>query len=111
MQLLRALAAVPVLLGLVVGVPLLLAHTIGNPLHGWADLKAGDINDGVIIDVLAAITYLAWAQFAVSVVVELVAAIRRTPMTARLPFVFSGQQHLAHNLVAHRPAARRGDCR
>ena len=99
MRLLRALAAATVLAALVVGVPLLLAHTIGNPLHGWADLKAGDINDWVIIDVLAAITYLAWAQFAASVVIEALAAVRRTPIPAAIPFVFSGQQQLARTLV------------
>ena len=108
MQRLRALGALLVLLGFVVGVPLLLAHTIGNPLHGWADLKAGDINDGVIIDVLAAITYLAWAQFALSVVVELGAAIRRAPMPTRLPFVFSCAATPGAQPGRDRPAARRG---
>ena len=69
MRRLKALGATLVLLILVVGIPLGMAATIGNPLHGWADLKVGDLTDQVIIDLLAVIVWLAWAQFAVSVLV------------------------------------------
>jgi LysM repeat protein len=100
MRRLRGLVALIVLVALVVGVPLALAGTIGNPLRGWSDLKAGDVSDTVVIDVLAAIAYLAWAQFAVSVLVEIAAAIRHVPASVRIPLVPGASQHLAHTLVA-----------
>ena len=99
MRRLRALAALIVLLALVVGVPLGLANTIGNPLDGWADLKVGDLSDNVVIDILAAVAYLAWAQFAISAIVEGASAFRRAPLPRRIPGVFSGQQQLARTLV------------
>jgi hypothetical protein len=100
MRRLRGLAALIVLVALVVGVPLALAATIGNPLRGWSDLKAGDVSDTVVIDILAAIAYLAWAQFAVSVLVEIASTIRRVPAVVRIPLVPGASQHLAHTLVA-----------
>lgn len=99
MRRLKALGATLVLLILVVGIPLGMAATIGNPLHGWADLKVGDLTDEVIIDLLAVIVWLAWAQFAVSVLVELGAAVRHVQMPTRIPLVPGSSQHLAHTLV------------
>jgi hypothetical protein len=80
MRRLRALVAALVLVTLVVGIPLGMAATIGNPLLGWGDLKVGDFTDAVVIDLLAAVVWLAWAQFAVSVVVEVGAAARQSPL-------------------------------
>ena len=99
MRRLKALGATLVLLVLVVGIPLGMAATIGNPLHGWADLKVGDLTDEVVIDLLAVIVWLAWAQFAVSVLVELGAAARHVQMPIRIPLVPGSSQHLAHTLV------------
>ncbi|MDT5266971.1 MAG: hypothetical protein QOI90_3597, partial [Mycobacterium sp.] len=99
MRRLKALGATLVLLILIVGVPLGMAATIGNPLHGWADLKAGDLTDAVIIDLLAVIVWLAWAQFAVSVIVEFGAAVRHVQRPIRIPMVPGSSQHLAHALV------------
>ena len=99
MRRLKALGATLVLLVLVVGIPLGMAATIGNPLHGWADLKVGDLTDEVIIDLLAVVVWLAWAQFAVSVLVELGAAARHVQMPIRIPLVPGSSQHLAHTLV------------
>ncbi len=99
MRRLRALGAMVVLLVLVVGIPLGMAATIGNPLHGWADLKVGDLTDAVLIDLLAVIVWLAWAQFAVSVLVEVGAAARHVQMPTRIPLVPGASQHLAHTLV------------
>lgn len=96
---LRQLGAILILAGLVVGVPWLFAATIGNPLHGWKDLSAGDLSGTVVIDVLAAVVWIAWAQFAVSVIVEAYAAIGNTRLPSHIPGVFSGQQHLARRLV------------
>jgi nucleoid-associated protein YgaU len=99
MRRLKALGAMLVLLVLVAGIPLGMAATIGNPLHGWADLKVGDLTDAVLIDLLAVIVWLAWAQFAVSVLVEIGAAARHVQMPSRIPLVPGASQHLAHTLV------------
>ncbi|HEY3717762.1 MAG TPA: LysM peptidoglycan-binding domain-containing protein [Jatrophihabitantaceae bacterium] len=100
MRRLRSLAALIVLVALLAGIPLALGGTIGNPLHGWSDLKAGDVSDNVVIDILAVIAYIAWAQFALSVLVEIAAAIRHVPAPVRIPLVPGASQHLAHTLVA-----------
>src|SRR6476659_5518663 len=102
MRFLRAVGAALLLVLLLVGAPALLAATIGNPAGSWPDLLAGDVSDRVIIDILAAVAYLAWAQFTIATVVELVSAVRRTPMPRPIPGIFGGQQHLARALV---PAA------
>ncbi|MBK6872807.1 MAG: LysM peptidoglycan-binding domain-containing protein [Kineosporiaceae bacterium] len=97
---LRALAAVVVLVAVVAGMPVLLAATVGNPWRSWPDLIAGDLSDTVLVAVLAAVAYLAWAQFAVAVIVELVAAALRRRRPVRLVGIFPAQQRLAHTLVA-----------
>jgi nucleoid-associated protein YgaU len=94
-----AFGATLVLLVLVLGVPLAMAATIGNPSHGWADLKVGDLTDTVLIDLLALVVWLAWAQFAVSVLVEIAAAVRQAPTPTLIPLVPRPSQHLAHTLV------------
>ena len=100
MRHLKALGAALVLLVLVAGIPLGMAATIGNPLHGWADLKVGDLTDAVVIDLLAVIVWLAWAQFAMSVLVEIGAAARHVQIPTRIPLVPGSSQQLAHTLVA-----------
>ncbi|GGM10021.1 LysM peptidoglycan-binding domain-containing protein [Nakamurella endophytica] len=98
-RLLRVLASTVASALLVVGVPWLLATTIGNPLDRLPDLLAGDVNDQVILAAIAAVVWLAWAQFAIAFVVELASALRRTPMPRRIPGVFGFQQGLARALV------------
>ena len=100
MRLLRVAASAIASALLVVGVPWLLATTIGNPADHLPDLLAGDVNDQVILAAIAAVLWLAWAQFTVAFLVELVSAIRRTPMPARIPGVFTAQQGLARALVS-----------
>src|SRR6478735_9470486 len=100
MRALRSVAAITASLALLIGVPWLLSHTIGNPLARLPDLLAGDVNDHVVLAALAAVLYLAWAQFAVAFAVELISAVRRTPMPRRIPGVFAGQQGLARALVS-----------
>ncbi|HEX8081477.1 MAG TPA: hypothetical protein VF557_14795 [Jatrophihabitans sp.] len=100
MRRLRALGATLVLAVLVIGIPIAMAATIGNPVHGWADLKVGDLTDTVLIDLLAVIVWAAWAQFAVSVLVEIGAAVRHVPTPTRIPLVPRPSQHLAHTLVS-----------
>src|SRR6478609_8801339 len=100
MRALRAAASAIASLALLIGVPWLLAIPIGNALARLPDLLAGDVNDHVVLAALAAVLYLAWAQFAVAFVVELISALRRTPMPRRIPGVFAGQQGLARALVS-----------
>src|SRR6476469_8514928 len=100
MRALRAAASVIASVALLVGVPWLLSATIGNPLDRVPDLLAGDVNDYVVLAALAAALYVAWAQFAVAFAVELVSAVRRTPMPRRIPGIFAGQQGLARVLVS-----------
>ena len=96
MRALRAATSAAASLALLIGVPWLLSSTIGNPLTRVPDLLAGDVNDHVVLAALAAVLYVAWAQFAV----ELISALRRTPMPRRIPGVFAGQQGLARALVS-----------
>lgn len=96
----RALAALGTLLALVAGIPALLAGTIGNPADGWSALTAGDLSDQVVLDVLAAVAWIAWAQFALSVLIEAVAAARQLPTPHRLPLVPGSCQQLARTLIA-----------
>lgn len=99
MRYLRALGAGLLLAALVIGIPSLLAVTIGNPLRGWPDLGAGDLSDTALIDVLAAVAYLAWAQFAAAVVMETIEATTRIRLPEQFPVMFSGQRRLAHALI------------
>ena len=95
----RALAAALVLLLLVAGIPALLAATVGNPLTGWPALVAGDLSDTVLVDVLAAVAYLAWAQFATAVIVESLSLLPRVQLPGRLLIVPTGQRRLARSLI------------
>ena len=63
MRWVRAVAAAGVVLFLLAGIPLILAVTIGNPLAGWSALQAGDLSDSTVLDVLAVLAWLVWAQF------------------------------------------------
>ena len=85
MRALRSAASIALSLALLIGVPWLLSATIGNPLDRVPGLLAGDVNDHVVLAALAAALYVAWAQFAVAFVVELISAVRRTPMPRRIP--------------------------
>ena len=71
MRYLRALAAALTLAVVVAGLPILLGMTVGNPLAAWPDLAAGDLSDTALIGVLAAVAYLAWVQFTVTVLLEI----------------------------------------
>src|SRR5689334_23553211 len=70
MRFVRALAAAGLLLLILTGIPLALAATIGDPRPGWSDLGAGDVSDRALLDALASVTWLAWAYFTVTVLIE-----------------------------------------
>ncbi len=117
MRRIRQVAAIGALLALLLGVPWVMAATIGNPLNGWTALKAGDLSDSVVIDVLAGVVWvaiwIAWLQFAVAVLAAVNTAARtaRRPAgggwaagppltTAHMPGEFTGIPQLARWLVA-----------
>ncbi|MGW0436489.1 LysM peptidoglycan-binding domain-containing protein [Micromonospora sp. NPDC003197] len=103
-QIVTGFAALVVLLGLLVGAPLALAMFAGNPLPDHlpgvdeitATLTSRD--DGqLFLRALAIVGWAGWASFALSVLVELPARIRRKP-APRLPGL-SRQQRVASALV------------
>ncbi len=99
--LLRFAGSLVVAAALLVGVPWGLRVIGGNPLDRLPDLLAGDTSSGVILAVLTAVLWVAWAQFVVAFAVELVSAIRRTPVPARIRFPgFGVQQGLARALIS-----------
>jgi DNA-binding SARP family transcriptional activator/LysM repeat protein len=75
------------LLTLLVGVPLALAAAVGWPLpHSWPSwtqvrslLETSGIPDVVLIDTLAVVCWIAWLDFAIAAVVEVVAVITGYP--------------------------------
>ncbi len=100
----RGLLALLLLLALAVGLPWAMAATIGNPLHAWDSIRAGDMSDQDVIAIMAAVTYLAWASFALAVLVEfgetVSAALSHRPRRlARIPLL-GAQQDLARTLIA-----------
>ena len=99
--LLRFAGSLVVAAALLVGVPWGLRVIGGNPLDRLPDLLAGDTSSGVILAVLTAVLWVAWAQFVVAFAVELVSAIRGTPVPARIRFPgFGVQQGLARALIS-----------
>jgi hypothetical protein len=104
MRRVRGVIGLVLLLALAVGLPWALASTIGNPLDQWSSIKAGDMSDQDVIAIMAAVAYLAWASFALALVVELgatlTAAVTRRPRREfRLPLL-GVQQDLARTLIA-----------
>ena len=99
----RGLIALAVLLALVAGVPIVLVATVGNPIPAdWSMTQA--LSNQAILDILACVAWVFWAQLVVCVVVETIAEIRlATSRSAewltRVPGTFAGQQALARALV------------
>jgi hypothetical protein len=104
MRRVRGASALIALLALSVGLPLALAATVGNPLHARASIAAGDMSDQDVIAIMAAVAYLAWATFAVALLVEVgetfaAAFGRRERRAVRIPLL-GAQQDLARTLIA-----------
>ncbi|RMH80581.1 MAG: LysM peptidoglycan-binding domain-containing protein [Actinomyces sp.] len=100
----RALLSLSLTVGLVAGVPAVLIVGAGWPLptnipsiDALADGARSGIADEVIVNTLAVIAWLAWAQLTLAVVVEIIAAARGRP-TTRLP-VLPGFQATAARLI------------
>jgi hypothetical protein len=95
----RAVLAAALLVVLLIGIPVGLASTIGNPLDSWPAIKAGDLSSQVVIDLLAAVVWLCWAQFAIATALEGWAAARRVTLPSHVPLVYSGGRTLARTLI------------
>ena len=96
---LGALIALVILLG---AIPLALVLFIGWPLPHHlptAEMFNRPITPHVLLDALAVIVWLAWAQFAACVIVEFVAAKRGIGLPAHIPGA-GPSQFLARQLVA-----------
>lgn len=101
---LRGIVSLAATLALLVGVPLLLAMWVGWPLPesipGIASIEnaaRSGISDQVVVNTLAVVAWLAWAQLALSLIVEIV-AVARGHQATRLP-VLPGFQVTAARLV------------
>jgi hypothetical protein len=104
MRRVRGLLGLVLLLALAVGLPWALAATIGNPLHQWSSIRAGEMSDRDVIALMAAVAYLAWATFALALCVELAASLaarvtHRPRREIRIPLL-GVQQDLARTLIA-----------
>lgn len=104
-RLLRGVTSLAVTLLLLVGVPVLLATLVGWPLptsvpsvDSLQNAARTGISDQVVVNTLAVIAWLAWAQLALALFVEIL-AVARGRQAIRLP-VIPGFQLTAARLVA-----------
>ncbi|MCB1010630.1 MAG: LysM peptidoglycan-binding domain-containing protein [Microthrixaceae bacterium] len=104
-RLLRGVASLAATLALLIGVPILLATLVGWPLptslpsvDSLENAARTGISDQVVVNTLAVIAWLAWAQLALALVVEIL-AVARGRQAIRLP-VIPGFQLTAARLVA-----------
>jgi nucleoid-associated protein YgaU len=97
----RGLAAGLLMTAIVIGVPLALLMVIGNPLPDLSgkNLLSGRQSSEFVIKVIACVAWLAWAQVAACLLVELAAGVRGTGMPWRVPFAAAAQQDFARRLV------------
>jgi DNA-binding SARP family transcriptional activator len=102
----RAAAAALTLVVLLVGAPVLLAVWVGNPLPDHLPTGAqlrhaltSPLADRTVVNILAAVAWLAWLHLLASVVIELFVQLRGLPRPRQLP-VLGVNQQLAQRLVA-----------
>ncbi len=98
MKALKATAAGLLILLITVAPPLLLIRYIGNPWPAEGITLNAPLTDHAILGLIAVLVWILWAQFTVSVLVELYAAIADRDVDVRLP-VFGFQQDFARVLV------------
>lgn len=97
-RLIRGVGALVVLVALLVGAPLALLAWVGNPwpTGGWSEVQL--LTNRTIIGALAVVGWLAWAQMAACILIELAGAVRgKAPQRVR--FAAGGQQQFARVLV------------
>ena len=97
-RLIRGLGALVVLVALLVGAPLALLAWVGNPwpAGGWSEVQL--LTNRTIFGAMAVVGWLAWAQMAICILIELAAAVRGT-VPDRLVFASGSQQQFARVLV------------
>ncbi len=84
MRILKALLSLTALIILVVAVPLILL-AIGVWRIDWANLLTRPDDGSVLLSLITAIAWCAWLVFVTSVVAEVVAIVRDSPLAIRLP--------------------------
>lgn len=107
MRRLRGLVALVALAFVVFGIPLLLVRVAGapwpdtmpNPSGAVDSLRDGRIDAGVVVAVLAALLWVAWARLVVSLLVEMW-HVRRGREVPRVLVLGAGTQRLAALLVS-----------
>ena len=105
-RLLRGIGALLLLVGVIIGVPAALVILGGNPLPAtitWADLREALFtpDDGtILLGLITIIGWLAWAVFALSVIIELITVVSRHRIRIRLPGLAGPQRAAAGLLVA-----------
>jgi hypothetical protein len=70
-RLLLATGAAGALAALLVGVPALLIAGLGNPLPSWTTVKAGRLDDTVVLHLLGCVVWIAWLQWLPGTVLEI----------------------------------------
>src|SRR5438876_939026 len=106
-QVVAGVSAAAVLAVLLAGVPLLLVVELGNPLPNWSALRAGNLSDTMLLQLLGCVLWLAWAQWLPGTLLEIGVGIRdaraqRSPGAqglAREPRHLSVGQGLSRALV------------
>ncbi len=99
--LLRAAGALAVLALVTLGIPALLVTLVGNPIPSAPYTVGNRVTDATLLDVLALLTWVVWAQFVACIVVETVSAVCRG-LTEKDPHVrgtLPGQQEIVRALV------------
>lgn len=97
-RLIRGVGALIVLVALLVGAPLVLLAWVGNPwpAGGWSEVQL--LTNRTILGALAVVGWLAWAQMAACILIELAGAVRgKAPQRVR--FASGGQQQFARVLI------------
>lgn len=100
--LLRAAGALAVLALIILGIPALLVALVGNPIPRAPYTIGNRVTDATLLDVLALLTWVVWAQFVACIVVETVSAVRRGLTEKDEPHVrgtLPGQQEIVRALV------------
>ena len=110
-RLLQGVTSLAATLGLLIGGPVLLATRVGWPLptslpsvDSLENAARTGISDQVVVNTLAVIAWLAWAQLALALVVEIL-AVARGRQAIRLPVIPGFQLTAARRRCAddHRP--------
>ncbi len=102
----HGIGALLLLLGVIIGVPVALIILGGNPLPTaitWADLRDALFtpDDGtILLGLVTIIGWLAWAVFALSVILELITVVSRHRIRIQLPGLAAPQRAAAGLLVA-----------